>query len=150
MNLNVEILYKKYYVERELYVLKINGKNTMVYKSSGLAGHNSRGKILPFYWLNEERVRRISAKPLGYLFKEYKFNNELKSIYSKDYDSFPGNMPYVLRYLENMLSKVHLEPDMVSRDKIEDDEFQNIVKDINKDLSIFFEKKEDILDWYNI
>jgi hypothetical protein len=46
MNYKYTILYAAHYIGRELYLLKINNSYIKLYKSSGLAGHNSKGTLL--------------------------------------------------------------------------------------------------------
>ena len=69
----MEILYKKNYMMRDLYVIKHEGKYLMVYRSSGL-NEGRAGRILPFEMLAAPQRATISAETPGYIFKEFFFD----------------------------------------------------------------------------
>ena len=97
--MKIECLYAKSYIERELYLLLIEGKETSVYASSGL-NVGRKGRILPFAGLNTEN--HFSSPTLGYIYKEWYFNGIYHS-HKKQPQSYGQGVAKALLEIEEFL-----------------------------------------------
>lgn len=64
-----KILYSHKYVERDLFVIDVDGKQTKVYRSSGFSGTGHGGMIFPFTKLKETLRRGLADYEIGYIYK---------------------------------------------------------------------------------
>lgn len=105
MNKQIKIRYSKYYFGRDVFLLEINNKFLMVYRSSGKSGTGHGGEILPFMFLiSEPRFREIP----GFINKDMYYNSEFIS-HRKNLKSFPEAqelMNYLKEYLKDVYSEV--------------------------------------------
>jgi len=105
-----EIIHAVHYFDRELFLLKIENKYTMVYKGSGL-NNGKVGRILPFFYLLDKKPRFGDAKKgiiTGYIFKEFYFNREIISHY-KNMNIFGKGVLMFLDRLEKDLNSYKVE-----------------------------------------
>lgn len=72
---NIQVLYAKSYMDRELYTLLIDGKYTYVYASSGM-NPGRKGRIIPFALLATPERATLSGETPGYIYKECYFNGQ--------------------------------------------------------------------------
>jgi len=135
----LKIIYKTEYFGRILFVLEINGKSALVYRSSGLSGTGHGGKILPFMYLNTvNRFRNV----LGYIYKEMFF----KGVYMphrKHPEDFPGvkeKLDAVQVFLKDEIA-VAVSPDLKDHEPS-----QEFITAINTELHYYCNKLE-MFDW---
>ena len=100
-----EIILSVPYVGREIYLLKIEDKFLMVYKSSGLAGHDSKGTVLPFLYVDDGK----GFEALGWIVKAYMYGGQGRRYYSKELYTFPDETAKVLQQLTDDLASTVLE-----------------------------------------
>jgi hypothetical protein len=139
--MNFKIVYKKYYFERELFVLEIDKKYLLIYKGSGLNG-GKKGRILPFNFLQSRRPRFSEARSgvcAGYIFKEIFFNGSYIE-HHKKIDDFGLGITSFLSNLETKLSSI-----IVKEEDQNIDDILEIAQKINDD--IFDIVQNNIFDW---
>lgn len=128
----VKVIDSILYAERELYVLDIDGKRTMVYKSSGLSGTGHGGEYIPFMYLCEgQGLDRIRYSP-GYIYKEFYYDGKYLS-HRKELDRYVGVVEF-LDTLDN-ITKTH-KPTEDLFYKVTDGVTQDKIHDIIWDLSL--------------
>lgn len=127
----IKILYKTEYFGRILYALNINGKFTLVYKSSGLSGTSPSGRILPFMFLNTEN--RFSGPMLGYIFKEMKYDN-MYITHRKRMEDFMGLEDKMDTIKQFLIDNNEYEAPDVSPDMEDFEEYKTFVTEINVNL----------------
>jgi hypothetical protein len=137
------------YWDRELYLLKfstvyLKDKYLMVYKSSGLAGHNSEGNLVPFYFLKDTEPENVFDMCLGWIRKEMYFKQEIRPIYSKDPEDFPDLISKLLIQLREDFKDSNLpQPDDEFYKEIDESKY---VKSINNQFKQYIKSSEDLLD----
>lgn len=127
-----EIVYQTEYIGRELYILKIKDKFLPVYKSSGLAGHNSKGIVLPFTYIKTTHSRSYSDNTFGWISKEYLCDRRFREYYSKDLNSFDWFIRGILTQLTEDLSHIKLE--QTNWENISDEDFYSFIRDVSKEI----------------
>ena len=127
------------YHERIIYLCQIGDKYQLFYRSSGLAGHDSKGMILPHLLLKD--TQHVSPDGLGFfmnfgwIVKYYRFNGSLVEYRSKHISEFPKSMHPYLKELENTdldELKVQEQPDP---------------KEINRFCQKYIKTEDDYVDW---
>lgn len=93
------------YWERIIYLVQIDNKYTLFYRSSGLAGYDSKGTILPCYLLKTDKSS--IGDPGGYMVhgwipKVYLYNGEWESYHSKDIAAFPKEIQQLSNELQHV------------------------------------------------
>ena len=133
----MEILKQWLYHERIVYLTKINDKYQLFYKSSGLAGYDSKGMVMPICRLKDT----VETSPdglggwnsFGWLPKSYIYKGRFVAYRSKHRSEFPSNMHPFLDTLEEVdTSKAELQPDP---------------REINAECAPYINSKEDYVDW---
>lgn len=149
--MDIKVLYHVEYFERDLFLLQIDNKTTMVYRRSGLHGKNTKGEILPFNWLKDSPVRFGEAREgivPGYIFKEFFYRGVYKS-HRKNLNDFPSQIMLFVKELEIFLR----DYDVSTSEKYNgEDDFGNILK-IAKDINTKMKEKMrglDKFDWYSL
>lgn len=136
-----EVVYSKHYFGREIFVVKLGNKYTMVYKSSGLSGTGHKGNIIPFSFLDDNKD---SWNP-GWISK-YMLYNKQYIPHRKAY--FPEDVTRLLGYLEIELKNTEVKVEEQSTDDI-----IHIAKDINYNICKFINHlsrdAENMFDWAN-
>ncbi len=127
----MKLLYKKNYVQRDLYVIKYKGKYLMVYRSSGL-NPGRAGRILPFNMLAAPLRATIGSPVPGYIYKEFFFDNAFCKHY-KTPENFGKGISECLIELEDFLTNHPTE--LVLYDHLETSkDFLPVAKEINIEL----------------
>ena len=115
----------------------------MVYKSSGLAGHDSKGTVLPFLYIDDGEGFEI----LGWIVKAYMYGEQGRRYYSKELDTFPDETAKVLQQLTDDLSSTVLEqPDYPKT--LQD--LKAVVEPINKMLKDAIGDESNIFDFKDL
>jgi len=133
----MEIIKTWNYHQRIIFFVKIFGKYQLFYRSSGLAGHNSKGEILPTYLLKTFSQcigDEFNEMPYGWLPKIFKFNH-WRSYYTKDPKYFLDEMQ---KYF-NILKEVNMEH-----------EEENDPVKINDFIKRYVKDDDDFLDWAQV
>lgn len=139
-----EILYKKDYVGRIIFVIKYQNKITFVYKSSGLSGTGHKNDIIPFIYLNS-RVA-INQPILGYINKYYFKDGKI----TQHYKTFFGKEKEFLEDLKLFLKdEVNNETSEDITELINSNKFKDVVNEINGEL-LKLSKEYEFLDYNNI
>ena len=123
------------YAGRVLYILEIDKKFTMVYKSSGLSGTGHGGEFLPFMFLNSRNTIQCSK---GYIFKEMFYNKHFtehrKQIHKyPEVQEFMKQLESELPYSTTMDDDITLEEIYNICDKF-NEEAHNIIQENLIDL----------------
>lgn len=128
------------YHQRIIYLTEIEGKFQLFYRSSGLAGHDSKGMILPHMLLKAERD--VSPDGLGgwmsfgWIPKFYVYKGRFQEYHGKTLNYFPEVMyPYMDFLKEVDVSGAELEPDP---------------RVINNFCVDYIKSQEDYLDWKSL
>jgi len=129
----IDILYSTHYFERDLFVLNIDGKTTMVYRSSGLNG-GRKGRILPFMYLNTHTS--FSSPSMGYIFKEFLFDKKYQS-HKKQPNRFPG----LEKLLVEIEEKISFEQPIIEDIEPTNKNIEKIAINVNSDLKKILENK---------
>ena len=137
----IEVVYSIEYFQRDLFLIKINNKLTTVYRSSGL-NPGREGRFLPFLFLNIE-IRGFSSYQLGYIFKEFYFDNRIIPHY-KQPQNLNDKITDLLIHIENELSDIRPENSNFSMDDIKE-----IAVSINKDIEEHGFKLDDQSNWFD-
>jgi hypothetical protein len=135
----IKILYKTEYYHRILYVLEINNKVTMLYKSSGLSGTGHKDKLLPFMFINDES--RLYSSPIGYIYKVMYFNKVYIS-YKKELKPFPEVRKKIEEIKNFLMDTDNYDAEAVSPDIDNTTEHKKFVLSINKKLQEKTDGKE--------
>lgn len=112
--------------------MKIKDKFLPVYKSSGLAGHNSKGTVLPFTYIKTTPPRGFNDNCFGWISKEYLCDRRFREYYSKDLDSFDESIKEILTQLTEDLSHIKLE--QTDWENISDEDFYSFIRDVSKEI----------------
>ena len=99
----MKVLFKRYYFERELFVIEVDGKVLLVYRASGL-NSGRKGRVIPFMMLNT--MKTMSSPPIGYIFKEMFYDNKYIN-HDKSFDYYPNIKDFLLK-VEDFLEKNHI------------------------------------------
>lgn len=136
-----KVVYGKHYFGRELFVIKLGDKYTMVYKSSGLSGTGHKGNIIPFSFLADSEN---SCNP-GWISKYMLYNRQYVP-HRKAY--FPEDVTKLLGYLESELKDYEVE--------VEEQDMKDIIRiasDINSEMCKFLDSlagdAKNMFDWAN-
>lgn len=111
MNVEYEVIHAVPYFQRELFLLKIENRYTMVYKGSGLNG-GAVGRVLPFHFLMDRQPRFGEARSgivAGYIFKEFYFHREIRS-HRKRVSEFGEGVSLFCERLTNELDDYYVKP----------------------------------------
>ena len=145
-----KVIHSVYYFERELFLLEVDGRYTMVYKSSGLNG-GRKGRIIPFFYLLSDKPRFGDARNginTGYIWKEFYFNRRIET-HRKQPETFGKGVELFLLKLEKELSNFNvpkIEQDMKDISKYAK-EFNDIAKQYMKVLEQKPVLKTTYFDW---
>ena len=138
-----EIILALPYYEREIYLLKVGERFLMVYKSSGLAGNDSKGTILPFLWISNGSM----YGQIGWIVKAFVREGKAQRYYSKDLSTFPGNIPLFLSKLTEDLADYNVEQTEFTNDM---KNIREVVKDINDQINDVIKDETYLLDLKNV
>ena len=133
---NMKVVYERHYLGRDLFILEIDKKLLMVYRSSGLSGTGHEGKFLPFSGINTE-TNRLSSPILGYIFKEMYYNGCWIN-HKKNLDSFHHAtklMNNVKEFLKDLYPMKHKEHNTLK-------EITEFIKVVSKEIDEFIKDKE--------
>ena len=112
--MDFKIIQSWLYHERIIYLTQIGDKFQMFYRSSGRAGHNSKGNVLPCYTLKltlRSMGDEFGSMSYGWIPKVYK-EQYFKPYFSKDMERFPLEMQKYFKELQNFdFSDTILEED---------------------------------------
>lgn len=137
-----KIIYSKEYVGRIIFIIKYKEKYTFVYKSSGFSNTGHTNEIIPFMFLNTRKS--IRGPIVGYIFKEYYYNDKYKS----HYKTFIDNEKIFLDTIKELVADYKVTQTIEEIDNfIETKEFTNLVNKINLELKKYFNIKT-LLDYY--
>ena len=145
-----KVIYSTYYFERELFIIEIDGRYTMVYKSSGLNG-GRKGRIIPFFYLLSGKPRFGDIRKginTGYIWKEFYLNKRRKTHHKKP-ETFGKGIELFLLKLEKELSDFNvpkIEQDMKDIGKYAK-EFNDIAQKYMKILELKPILKTNWFDW---
>jgi len=137
--MDIKVLYSVHYFERDLFVIEINGKRTMVYRGSGLNG-GRKGRILPFMFLNTRRT--IRGPILGYIFKEFYYEGQFIN-HHKEPEYFNG-VPQILEEIEKTLERQQpkiIEQNMEDIEEIATEINTQLYKHMGNDKSLYYDFK---------
>ena len=121
---DLKVLYSKHYIKRDLFIIKVDTKVVMVYRSSGLSGTGHGGDIIPFMYLNDRYSMGISP---GYIYKYMWYNNK-ECTHKK---SFCGGIKLFLDNIGELVKDIHPEP---HKEITTVDELLDLAKEINTEL----------------
>ena len=137
----IEVLYKKEYVGRIIFVIKYLDKVTFVYKSSGFSGTGHCGDIIPFMYLNN--YRSVRGPMIGYIWKEYYFGGR----YISHDKNFTGSIKIFLDELKVLLEdEVSTQTEEECNIIVNSKDFISLINEINLNLKKF-EKQYGLLDY---
>ena len=135
----IEILKIWRYHQRVVFLTQIGDKYQLFYKSTGLAGHGSKGMVLPHLLLKDSSVSSpdgIGDDMLyGWIPKAYKENGKLVEYYQKVRGVFPKAMWPIMDLLEKL------------DEKMLDVEDCDEPKEINAYCREYIKTAEDYYDW---
>ena len=127
------------YHERIIFLTQIGEHYQLFYKSSGLAGHGSRGKVLPHLLLKTSEGETPDGiggwMPAGWITKAFIQDGFIREYRSKERDAFPLQMHPYLDILENL--------DLDNYDI----EMQDNPTEINRYASAYITSIYDYVDW---
>ena len=133
----MQILKMWLYHERIVFLTKLGDKYQLFYKSSGLAGYDSKGMVMPICRLKDT----VETSPdglgewmsFGWLPKSYVYNGRFQAYRSKQRNEFPEHMHPYLDILENIdTSGAELQPDP---------------REINAYCAQYIDTYKDYVDW---
>ena len=135
------------YHQRVIYLTQIGDKFQMFYRSSGLAGHNSEGNILPHYFLKETKEWEAwlgdpqGGMPFMWLPKIY-FQKDAGYIayYSKVESHFPKEMQKYMNEIRKYNQEV--KPDDLPKMIMEDSPF--VINDFCRE---YIKSIDDWMQW---
>lgn len=134
-----KVVYSKHYFGRNLFVVKLGDKYTMVYRSSGLSGTGHEGNIIPFSYLD---ANKNSYNP-GWICK-YMLYNKQHIPHRKTY--FTEDVARLLAYLE-----IELKEHIAEAEEQEEKDVINIASNINDEITKFMDDSyngaENMFDW---
>jgi hypothetical protein len=122
--MEINIIYGTHYFDRELFILEIDKKRTMVYRTSGNTG-GRKGRILPFMFLNEEQSS--DGLVIGHINKDFLYDGKIIT-HNKKIEKFPG-LKEKLNLIEE---KIKYEKNVALNEDIS--EITTIAKNINMHL----------------
>ena len=124
------------YHERVIFLTRIDNHYQLFYRSSGLAGHNSKGLVFPILRLKDNDTSPDGFgkyDAFGWLPKLFVYRGKFQKYRSKIRSEFPENMHAYLDELEKY-------------DKMPKEENDPSV--INKVCNKYIKNKNDYKDWY--
>lgn len=138
----MKILYCIEYYNRILYVIEINYKVTMLYKSSGLSSTGHKDKFLPFMYVCD--IQRLS-EPLGYIYKEMLYDKKYIN-HHKNLADFPGTQEKIDKISKFIKSIIPPEtsPERITQFYV--DKVYNSLRECTKDREFFDYKLDNIKD----
>ena len=104
------------YHQRIIFLTEINNKFQLFYKSSGLAGHGSKGMVMPHMLLKANKDSSPDGlgewMSFGWIPKYFIYNGRFQEYRAKARSEFPSVMHPFMDHLETVdTSKAELEPD---------------------------------------
>lgn len=112
----IPILYKREYYGRLIFIAEIDNRPFIGYRSSGLAGHDSKGVVLPTYFLKDKDGPtygdEFNNMVVGWLPKICMVNHTPVPYYSKTITSFPMLLQPILVELTEQLKDVTAEAEI--------------------------------------
>lgn len=129
----MKILFKTEYFKRIIYVIEINNKVGMFYKSSGLSGTGHEGQLLPFMYLEDRAIGMI-----GHIYKEM-FYDGLFQHHRKRLNKFPGASEKV-----NQICKLIKANDNFEIDELKSPEHMDPIVDAKKFIKSINDKLDEL------
>ena len=134
----MKVIYKKHYIGRDIFIIEINAKMLLCYRSSGLSGTGHGGEIIPFSSLNS--VHRWSCQ-IGYIYKEMYLHGRWFD-HKKQIDSFP-DIKTLMDEIKELVKYIHPRKHKEITDENYMGNIGPIVRKINKDIKTFREQYEE-------
>ena len=141
-NTKFKILYQRVYFGRVLFVIlhKPSNRVLMVYKSSGYNTAESKGKIIPFMFLNS----RVSPRGecLGYIFKEYLIGGKWES----HRKIFGGKITEFLGEISELVGEI---VDTRTESEVERDLADNLTREYIEKINLEMRNISKYYDWFD-
>ena len=104
----MQVIYKQWYFDRDLFIIEHQGKLIMVYRSSGHSGTGHKDKILPFMFIN---TRFSIRECLGYIYKEMLYDGKYIN-HHKNLGYYPGVEGFCEQLQEFLKDETTETPDL--------------------------------------
>jgi len=134
--MNINILYGTHYFGKDLFVLEIDGKSTMVYRASGITG-GRKGRIVPFMFLNEEN--KTFGMKKGDTIKSFLYDGKVVE-HNKKLNNYP-NLDNILKEIEE---KISFEETLKYEEIIDYKQIEKVSEVINQDLKKIMNKRTQV------
>lgn len=143
----IQIHYTREYFGRLIFIAELDGEPFIGYRSSGLAGHGSKGVVLPTWLLKTEDKPYIADQwngmVVGWLPKLYILNDDAIPYFSKNLSTFPeplrGHLVELTEQLATIEAPCDPQLDVQEYAKLINKEMLEIVTVVETDHSIKLE-----------